>query len=88
MCFPKDKKSEPTPLLDAEGALIEEDNSDIHIPEGIHEHVDSVYLNFDFKDGILAFIYETRYGVIIVWTSEEAQQFRELCEALNFDILQ
>ena len=88
MCFGKEsQKPDPTPLLDEDGGIIEPENSDLHIPEGIHEHVDSVYLNFDFEDGILAFVYETSHGVIIVWTSPEAQQFGELCEFLDIHIL-
>ena len=59
----------------------------MHVPEGIHEHIDSVYLNFDFEDGILAFVYETSHGVIIVWTSDEAEQFGQLCEFLDFHII-
>ena len=88
MCFPNgSQKSDPTPLFDEDGAIIEEQNSDVHVPEGIHEHVDSVYLNFDFEDGILAYVYETSDRVIIVWTSPEAEQFGQVCEALNYPIL-
>ena len=72
-------------MLDGEGALIEEDS--LILPEGIHEHVDSVYLNLDFEDGILAFVYETSHGVIVVWTSPEAEQFGQICEALEINIL-
>ena len=87
MCFPNSRKSDPRPLIDEEGAIIEEESSDLHLPEGIHEHVDSVYLNFDFEDGILAFVYENGNGIIIVWTSPEAQQFGELCEALDIHVI-
>ena len=88
MCFPKVTKPDPTPLLDEEGAIIEEESSDLYVPEGIHEHVDSVYLNFDFVDGILAFVYENSNGVIVVWRSPEVQHFGELCDALELNILQ
>ena len=88
MCFPKctNCAADPTPLLDDEGGMIEQENT-LNIPDGIHEHVDSVYLNFDFEDGILAFVYETKDSVIIVWTSPEAEEFGQLCAALEIKIL-
>ena len=84
MCFPNCNKciSDPTPLIDEEGGMIEED-TDLHLPEGLHEHIDSVYLNFDFEDSILAFVYENGNGIIVVWTSPEAEQFGQLCSALE-----
>ena len=87
MCFANCTKyvSDPSPLLDEEGGLIKEDT--LILPEGIHEHADSVYLNFDFKDGILAFVYETKDNLIIVWTSPEAEQFGQLCAALEIEII-
>ena len=88
MCYPKciHCEKDPSPLVDEEGVMIEEEN-ELYLPEGIHEHADSVYLNFNFEDGILAFIYETSNGVIIVWTSPEAEQFGQLCAALDIEIL-
>ena len=88
MCFPKDRKSEPKPLFDEEGTIVKEPSSDIYISEDIHEHIDSIYLNFDFEDGILAFVYESSEGVTIVWTSNEAKQFGQLCEALNYQLIE
>ena len=81
MCFPKCTKcvSDPTPLLDDEGTVIEEDY--LVLPDEIHEHVDSVYLNFDFEDGILAFVYETKNGIIVVWMGPE------LCATLDIEII-
>ena len=80
MCFPKStpcEESDLTPLYDDEGALnTQENTSDSFIPEGIHEHVDSVYTNFDIEDGILVFVYEAGNEIFIVYTSEEAQ---DLC---------
>ena len=87
MCFSKTIKSDPTPLIDEEGGIIEVTN-ELYMPEGIHEHIDNVYLNFDFEDGILAFVYENGNGVFIVWTSSEAEQFGALCEALDFNFLE
>ena len=50
----------------------ENHNTEILIPENIHEHVDSVYLNFDVESGILGFVYEAGNEWFIVWTSVEA----------------
>ena len=49
-------------------------SQDLYIPENIHEHVDSVYLNFDVEseEGILAFVYINGNDTIVVWTNNEA----------------
>ena len=61
--------------------------SQCYIPEGIHEHVDSVYLNFNVEDemGILCFVYETSYNTYYVWTSAEALEFYNQHYSVLFD---
>ena len=90
MCFAQccQCQKDPKPLYDDEGALNEEQETDLYIAEGVHEHVDSIYLNFDFEDGILGFIYENANGVFIVWPSSEAEQFGVICEVVGFNILE
>ena len=64
-------------MYDEDGTLHHDDSyNPTVIPEDIHEHSDSVFMNFDLEDGILAFIYESGYKVIIVYTSQEAE---DLC---------
>ena len=82
MCFAKCNRDIPQPLYDNQGAFNEDENpnsvsSQFVIPEGIHEHVDNLYLNFSIEDGILGFFYETSHQVFFVWTSEEAH---DMCE--------
>ena len=79
MCFAKCTKckSEIPALYDENGAFDEVEESQVIIPDDIHEHVDSVFENIDIEDGILGFIHETSYGLFFVCTSVEAQ---ELCE--------
>ena len=84
MCFPKCTKclTDPIPLFDKQGTLHEDENpnsisSQIIIPDDIHEHIDSVYLNFDLEEGILGFFYETSHKIFFVWTSPEAH---DICE--------
>ena len=79
MCFHKCNNciSDPSPLYDEQGSLTE-DESQIIVPEDIHEHTDNVYLNFGLQEGILGFIYETSYKVFFVWTSPEAENICEL----------
>ena len=74
MCFANLRASESTlePLYNPDGEIIEQ-QTEIYVPDEIHEHVDSVFLNRDLENGILGFMYETSYAVIVVWTSEEAQ---------------
>ena len=79
MCFPK-TKSDLTAYYNEEDGTVnqESSNQSVFIPESVHEHQDSVYLNFEVnsEDGILAFIYEAGNEVFIVYTSYEAM---ELC---------
>ena len=90
MCFPKCKDCEHklNAYYDEEDGSVNQDNSnaEMFINESIHEHVDSVYVNFDVEspDCILAFIYEAGNEVFIVWTSVEAM---ELCNEpfVDFD---
>ena len=49
--------------------------SNIVIPEDIIEHIDWPFLNKDLETGILALIYETRYNILIVWTSDESYEY-------------
>ena len=91
MCFPTgstckspEEKLEPHFLPD--GTL----NADISfssvvIPEGIPEHIDNPFLECDLNSetAILGFIYESGYETIIVYTSEEAEQF---CDPFQDDI--
>ena len=78
MCLPNSAPTEDelVPLYDEDGSLHTDEsfNPTIIIPEGMHEHVDSVYLNFDLDDGILGFVYESGYEVIVIYTSPEAEE--------------
>ena len=89
MCFPhcSNCQKDPKPLFDEEGTVVEESNSDIYIGEDLHEHADSVYLNFDVEDGILALVYENSNGTIWVWTSPEAEQFIQLCDLFGIELI-
>ena len=89
MCFPNCTKflNDPTPMYDDEGTLNKQEENELYVDDRIHNHVDSICVNFDVEDGILAFIYENANGLIIVWTSEEAEAFGQLCEALEYPIL-
>ena len=82
MCFPKGmincKEYELKPAYneDDRSFVTEEyipnaNTNECVIPEGLHEHIDSVYLNFSLEDGILCFIYETSHQTLYVWTSHE-----------------
>ena len=81
MCFPNAKKSDLCAKYDEEGTIIEENSHETDIPEDISEHVDNVFLNRDLYNGILAFIYETKDQLIVVWTSDEAIA---LCQEMSF----
>ena len=54
------------------------------IPDSILHHIDSVYLShlFDIEhdNAIYSFVYESGYEILVVYTSDEAE---ELCENLN-----
>ena len=83
MCFPKSQPEgeELSPLFLEDGSLnVDESYIQAVIPESVHQHIDSVYLNFDVDEGILAFVYESGYEIIIVYTSPEAEEF---CEGLK-----
>ena len=91
MCFANLSKPDLKAYYDEEDGLVNTENStgDLVLPEDIHEHVDSVYLNFEVncEHGILAFIYEAGNEVFIVWTSNEAielcnEPFNEFSEYL------
>ena len=90
MCFPKstERDKDIVPIFDEEGAINEPSNNELYIPEGIHEHIDSIYINFDFEDGILAFVYESSEGQFVIWTSQEAEAFSQLCSALNYPLFE
>ena len=87
MCWPNCCKcnKDPLPLFDEDGSIVEDTSNELIIPD-THEHVDSVYLNFDIEDGILGFIYETSHGAIIVWTSQEAQDLCAYYTDLFFEL--
>ena len=94
MCFPK-SKPEFTAYYDEEDGSVNEENSNdvLVIPDDVHHHVDSVFLNFqvESQDGILAFIYEAGNEVFIVWTSDEAielvyEPFSEFSECSEFEL--
>ena len=72
MCFPNSKN---------EDEEISPTYKQVVISEGIIEHIDSLFLNFDLEDGILAFVYESCYEIRIVYTSPEA---KKLCEEYNY----
>ena len=82
MCFPKCKQCEQeikSYYDEEDGSVVQENNNstELVIPENIHEHIDSVYLNFEIQspDCILAFIYEADNEMkFIIWTSDEAFQ--------------
>ena len=89
MCFPTFSKSvnKPTPLYNEDGTLNDQQESEIYVNEAIPEHIDNIYINFDFEDGILAYVYKNANGVFIVWTSQEAEEFGQICELVRFEIL-
>ena len=69
MCFPKCSPCDKEIQLvydEENGSIFEEDppntGSSLIIPEDIHEHVNSVYLNFNVEDGILCFVYEDPFN--------------------------
>ena len=78
MCFSM-CKPDLLPYYDEEEGRVNDENvnqSTTFIPETIHEHIDSVYLNFDIEsdESILAFVYECGNEYFIIWTSEEAME--------------
>ena len=75
MCFAKrlPYRSDLKPMYEDDGTVNDEIIPNVvQIPEGIVEHIDNPFLNIDLEEGILAFIYESRYNILIVWTSDEA----------------
>ena len=86
MCFPRCKSTVPNPKYDEEGTILHETNSETYIPEAINEHVDSIYVNTTIEHGVYAFIYETSYEYVVVWTSIHAQMIVEICDELGIDI--
>ena len=83
MCFPtkEQPEAELAPLFLEDGSVNTEENNTF-IPEGLNEHIDSVYLNFNVEDGILAFVYECGNEMIIVYTSAEAEEYCEETEGM------
>ena len=90
MCIPKFSASDEnslSPLYNEEGELIYDNSyTQVEIPQAVHNHVDSVYLNFDIEleDSILGFVYESGYEIKVVYTSDEAQ---DLCEIYEEQII-
>ena len=77
MCFPKTKPDLTACYDEEDGSINQESNNEsLYICETIHQHVDSVYLNFEVnsEDDILAFIYEGGNEVFIIYTSNEAME--------------
>ena len=62
-------------------------SSEINIPQSIHHHVDSVFLlkyfDINHEEAIFGFVYESSYEVIIVYTSNEAQEYLEYEEMMD-----
>ena len=67
MCFPKkdDYRVDLSAMYENDGTVNDEvPSTNTVIPEGIIEHIDNPFL-----------IYETRYHILIVWTSDEAYDY-------------
>ena len=84
MCFPKFQGDENklSPLYNEDGELnTDESYLPVHIPPGLQQHSDNLFLNSDInlEYSILGFVYESSYEVLIVYTSDEAE---ELCEEI------
>ena len=79
MCFPNKQHIEETkikPFYQNDGTLNTDTSlTPVVIPEGLNEHIDSVFENFDLEDGILDFVYENGVEVTIVYTSPQAQEY-------------
>ena len=78
MCFAKRSEywTDLSPMYDNDGTVNDEiSTTSLVIPEDIIEHIDDPFLNKDVEKGILALIYETRYHILIVWTSDEAYNY-------------
>ena len=94
MCFGNSKPDLVAYYAEEDGTVHSEDVNEMFIPENIHEHVDSVFLNFDVnaEDGILALIYQAGNETFIVWTSDEAielcyEPFSEISKCSEFELL-
>ena len=77
MCFAKCTKyrQDLSPMHNKDGTVNDDKTTELIIPEEIPEHNDNPNLNRDLESGILAFIYESRDEVMIVWTSDEAYDY-------------
>ena len=78
-CQPKGEKLSPLFLKDVT-INVDDSYKEAVIPESVLHHTDRVYLNFSVQDGILAFVYESSFEILIVYTSSEA---KEICKGLN-----
>ena len=83
MCFAKKRFSGPVHPHFLEDGSIDVDDSykPCVIPNDILHHIDSVhllkYFDIEHKDAIYGFVYESGYEIIIVYTSDEAEQLYE-----------
>ena len=80
MCFPRHCEEALSPLYKEDGELnIDQSYAPNIIPPDVHQHADSLFLNSDInsEDSIFGFIYQSSYEVLVVYTSDEAE---ELCE--------
>ena len=90
MCFPNKETSqdELEPLYQEDGSVnVDESYVTSVIPETIHHNIDSVYLlkyfDLSHEHAIFGFVYESGYELIIVYTSDEAQEYCEIEEELE-----
>ena len=80
MCFAKvidrnEIELELEAFYTEEGEINEQENT------VIHQHIDNPLLDDNLETGILAFLYETSYGIRIVYTSFEAELIcGDICE--------
>ena len=78
MCFPRIQVSETdlVPKFDTDGNINDSENS-ANIPEAIEEHSDTPFLDRFLLDGIVGFVYENSYELVIVWLNENTQQLAQ-----------